>query len=117
MSMSHPDQLLFVISVPPMIEDQIIDWLLERDEAAGFPSLAVSGHSSDPVHLSVAEKVSGKQRRLQFQVQIRSRDLDPFMAGLRHEFAGTDLHFWVLPLMAAGSLRSADVPANAGPPI
>jgi Protein of unknown function (DUF3240) len=102
------DALLFVISVPPMLEDQMIDWLLEREESAGFTSIPVSGHSSDPMHLTIAEKVSGKQRRLQFQVQISASDLAPFTAGLEQEFGGADLHYWVVPLMAAGSLsRSA----------
>ncbi|MGW8369547.1 MAG: DUF3240 family protein [Gammaproteobacteria bacterium] len=107
------DALLFVISVPPMLEDQMIDWLLERDEAAGFTSVAVSGHSSDPLHLTIAEKVSGRQRRLQFQVQIAASDLEAFTGGLTSEFAGTDLHYWVLPLLAAGSLHA--VPRTSEP--
>lgn len=109
MSTAVTDQILFVLSVPPMLEDQIIDWLLERDEATGFTSLNVNGHSSDPAHLTVAEKVSGRQRRLQFQVQIPGRALEAFLSGLEQAFAGADLHYWVLPLLAAGRL-----PARAG---
>ena len=100
------DQILFVLSAPPMLEDQLIDWLLERDEATGFTSLNVNGHSSDPLHLTVAEKVSGRQRRLQFQVHIRGAALEAFRSGLEQTFTGADLHYWVLPVLAAGSLHS-----------
>lgn len=100
-----PRQYLYVISISPTLEDQLIDWLLERDDAGGFSSSAISGHSSDPEHLTIAEKVSGKQRRLQFQVQIDAGALERFTADLSAEFDGTDLHYWVIALAASGSLH------------
>jgi hypothetical protein len=109
LSESSGRQLLYVISIPPSLEDQLIDWLLERAEPRGFSSVPISGHSSDPSHLSVAEKVSGKQRRLQFQVQVDAGQIEPFTVGLRAEFEGTDLHFWVIPLALWGSLREPHV--------
>jgi hypothetical protein len=107
MSEPYRPQLLYVISIPPSLEDQLIDWLLDRAEPAGFSSSSISGHSSDPSHLSVAEKVSGKQHRLQFQVQIDAAQVEPFTAGLRAEFDGSDVHFWAIPLALSGSLHDA----------
>jgi len=107
MSVTPSAQCLYVISIAPSLEDQLIDWLLERDDSGGFSSSTISGHSSDPSHLTIAEKVSGKQRRLQFQVQIEFTELDRFTADLREEFAGADLHYWVVPLAASGSLHGS----------
>ncbi len=106
------DQVLFVISIPPALEDQLIDWLLERDGAAGFTSWPSSGHSSDAARLSTSEKVSGKQRRLTFEVQLPAERLSTFTAGLRESFGGADVHYWVVPLLDAGSLRGRG-PAGA----
>lgn len=100
-------QLLFVISIPPTLEDQLIDWLLERDGSPGFSSTAISGHSADPSRLSTAEKVTGKQRRTQFQVQIEAAEQRDFTARLGDAFEGADVHYWVVPLLAAGSLAGA----------
>jgi hypothetical protein len=99
-------ELLYVLSCPPALEERVVDWLLERGEAQGFTSSTAHGHSSDPAHLSVAEKVSGKQRRVQFQVQIAGADLESFTDALRLEFRGADLHYWVIPVALSGSTRN-----------
>ncbi len=105
--MDATNAVLFVISVSPALEDQLIDWLLERDGAPGFSSWPSSGHSSDPARLSATEKVSGKQRRLTFQVQLPAARLPAFTAALREDLAGADVHYWVVPLVDAGSLRGS----------
>jgi len=98
------EQVLIVLTGPPTLESQLVDWLLSRDDGLGFSSSAVHGHSTRHDHLSIAEQVSGWQRRLQIQVQLDRSLLERFIAELAEEFTGTDLHYWVIPLLAGGDL-------------
>jgi len=97
-------QVLIVLTSPPALESQLIDWLLSREEGIGFTSCAVHGHSANYGHLSIAEQVIGRQRRQQLQVLLRHSLLDLFLESLVSEFAGTDLHYWVVPVLAGGRL-------------
>ena len=99
-----PSQVLIVITSPPSLESQIVDWLLSQDGGTGFSSATVHGHSTEHDHLSIAEQVSGRQRRVQFQVRISTTRFDDFLAALEAEFNGADLHYWVVPLLAGGHL-------------
>ena len=104
MSTASTDRVLAVISSPPSLESPLVDWLLARDGGSGFSSVAIHGHSTQHGHLSIAEQVSGRQRRLQFQVQLPKVELDRFLDDLKVEFGGADLHYWVLPVIAGGHL-------------
>jgi hypothetical protein len=98
------EQVLVVITSPPSLESQLVDWLLSQEGGIGFSSTAVNGHSARHDHLSIAEQVSGRQRRLQFQVQLAGHRLDRFLNTLKAEFGGADLHYWVVPVIAGGHL-------------
>ena len=104
MSASEHGQVLVVITSPPSLESQLVDWLLSQDGGTGFSSATVHGHSTHHDHLSVAEQVSGRQRRVQFQVQLDDGRLTGFLSNLKAEFDGADLHYWVLPVLAGGHL-------------
>lgn len=104
MNVLSTEQVLIVITTPPALESQLVDWLLSQDEGTGFSSTTVHGHSTQHDHLSIAEQVSGRQRRLQFQVQLNMDHLNRFLETLKSEFAGADLHYWVMPVLAGGHL-------------
>lgn len=97
---------LLVLSAPPALEEALIDWLLEHGEGAGFTSHPVSGHSSRHGHLSLAEQVSGRQRRVQFQVHAEAGRIQAILQGLRRDFTGSDVHYWVAPLVMSGHLKT-----------
>ena len=99
------EQVLVVLTGSPALESQLIDWLLLQEGGLGFTSSTVHGHSTQHDHLSIPEQVSGRQRRLQFQVQLNRNLLDEFLSKLAAEFAAADLHYWVVPLLAGGHLR------------
>lgn len=105
MTNAHFDQALVVLNVPPSLEEAIIDWLLARQDGAGFTSIAASGHSACHQGLSAAEQVSGRQRRLQFQIQMRTESVDAFLASARATFGTADVHYWVLPMSTGGHLN------------
>jgi hypothetical protein len=102
MNIPMPNRVLVVITSPPSLESQIVDWLLATQDGVGFSSVAAHGHSTRHDHLSIAEQVSGRQKRIQFQVQIDGRQLDSLLEELKSEFGGADLHYWVVPVLAGG---------------
>lgn len=102
----NPEQQLLVLSAPPRLEEAIIDWLLEHGEGAGFTSRNVNGHSSRHGHLSLAEQVSGRQRRVQFQVHAEAERVQVMLQGLYRDFTGSDIHYWVAPLVLSGNLET-----------
>ena len=105
MSAAATENVLVVITSPPALEGQLVDWLLSKQgNGIGFSSTPIHGHSTRHDHLSVAEQVIGRQRRVQFQVQIAYDLLEAFLQRLRAEFGGADLHYWVVPVLAAGQL-------------
>jgi hypothetical protein len=100
------EAVLVAVNVPPVLEDAIVDWLLERNSPA-FTSYNVQGHSARHDHLSVSEQVSGRQRRLQFEVQLGTAALETFLADLVEAFAGSDLYYWATSIVATGHLGRA----------
>ena len=104
MSASLTEQVLVAITIPPAIESQLVDWLLSQDGGTGFSSATIHGHSTRHDHLSIAEQVSGREKRMQFQIQMSGRRLDGFIEMLTADFGGADLHYWVLPVLAGGHL-------------
>lgn len=96
---------LLVLSAPPALEEALIDWLLEYGKGAGFTTQPVSGHSSRHGQLSLAEQVSGRERRVQFQVHAMSERVEAMLQGLRQDFIGSNIHYWVAPLVMAGNLE------------
>ncbi|BCO32821.1 hypothetical protein TspCOW1_29240 [Thiohalobacter sp. COW1] len=101
----NPEHHLLVLTAPPALEEALIDWLLEHGEGAGFTTQPVSGHSSRHGQLSLAEQVSGRQRRVQFQVHAGSERIEHLLQGLRRDFNGSDVHYWVAPLVMSGHLE------------
>jgi hypothetical protein len=97
------ESLLHLI-VPTSVEDALTEWLLERDDVPGFSSLPVSGHGSSEHSMSLAEQVAGRSRRVLFLVQLTEPVVERLLQELRGDFAGTGLHWWVLPVIAAGRL-------------
>jgi hypothetical protein len=101
------NEALIVLNSPPDIEETVIDWLLGRSDSTGFTSFPVFGHSTRHSGLSAVEQVTGRQRRQQFQVQISADRVDAFLEDCRDSFGAAGIHFWVVPLVAGGNLKTA----------
>lgn len=106
MTILQSDQALVVLNAPPNLEESVIDWLLARDDGAGFTSFPVFGHSTSHSHLSAAEQVSGRERHQQFQIQLGADAVDSFVSDIRKSFGAAGIRFWILPLHASGHLTS-----------
>lgn len=108
MTLAATDQVMVVLTTSPSLQEPVVDWLLEHIEGGGFTGVPVSGHSSRLEGLSAAEKVSGRQQRYQFQIQMPAEKAEGFLESFREAFSGTDIRYWVMPVMAGGSLRNPD---------
>lgn len=95
-------QLLVTLTAPPAIEEALVDWLLQVESHAGFTSQRANGHSSRVEGLTLAEQVAGRKNQVRFQLHIPEEDLPRFMDGLKADFAGTGIHYWVAPLVDFG---------------
>ena len=100
MTTTNDSQVLVVLTSSPAVENELIDWLLSREDEIGFTSCAVHGHSANYDHLSIAEQVIGRQRRHQIQVLLQQSLLDEFLSSLVAELGDIDLHYWVVPVLA-----------------
>ncbi len=91
-------QALVVITIVPNLEEPLIDWLLGREQPTGFTSMTVYGHGSRHEYLSTAEQVSGRQRRVQFQIEMAMDQVEPFVQELRTDFEGAHMRYRIQPL-------------------
>lgn len=98
-------KLIVTLDVAPTLEERVVDWLLSSDTAEGFTTFATYGHGSRHDELSVAEQVSGRQKRVAFRAEIEAGALDVFLESLRSRFAGSDVRYFVTPVVASGQLR------------
>ena len=107
MSIDGGGEALVILNVSPELEEALIDWLLEREDGSGFTSFPVQGHSTRHEGLSIAEQVSGRQRRHQFQVELAAGRVDEFLEALEGALGGAGIHYWVMPLVRSGRFGAA----------
>ena len=94
------------INVAPAGEERVIDWLLGLEDVAGFTSYAAFGHGASHEDLTIAEQVTGRQRRVEIRLEIGLPGLDAFVTALTAAFSGTDLYYFVQPVLRSGHLRA-----------
>jgi hypothetical protein len=98
----NPQEYLVTLNVPPTLEEAIVDCLLTFETEEGFSSFPVSAHDHKNQNLSIAEQVAGRQDQIRFQMYIPEQDLPVFLNKLKHEFSGSGIHYWVLPVIENG---------------
>lgn len=93
-------KILLVLNIPPALEDDMVDYLLEMEEVRGFTSFAAQGHGGGE-QLTVTEQVSGRRKRVQFEIIIDEEIADRVIAGLSTR-VGKDIAYWQLPVSGIG---------------
>lgn len=101
--MTH-ELFLVTINVSSSLEESMVDCLLTFETAQGFSSFPVNAHDHRNQGLSIAEQVSGRQRKMRFQMFIDKAHLPQLLSKIKTEFAGTGLHYWVMPVLEHGEL-------------
>lgn len=95
-------EYLVTLNIPPSLEEMMVDSLLMLETEHGFSSFPVSAHHYDNKGLSLAEQVTGRQKRIRFQMYVPVQELPALLAQLRQEFAGSGIQYWVLPVIENG---------------
>lgn len=98
------DNFLVTLIAPPSLEENLVDWLLCHEGRYGFTSFAVAGHAGHHQGLSLGEQVAGRKKQVRFEMHVLETDLAELIAGLKRDFAGTGLHYWVSPVQECGTL-------------
>jgi hypothetical protein len=95
-------EFLVTLNVPTGLEEAIVDCLLTFESEHGFSSFPVYAHDHRNEGLSLAEQVSGRQKRLRFQMYVEEAVLAALLAQLREEFSGAGIRYWVMPVIDNG---------------
>ncbi len=101
--MTH-DTFLVTINVSPALEEAMVDCLLTFENAQGFSSFPVNAHDHRHQGLTIAEQVTGRQRKIRFQMYIGKEQLPALLSKLKAEFSGTGLRYWVVPVLEHAEL-------------
>jgi hypothetical protein len=86
------DLCILVLNLAPELEENLIDYLLGFDQIEGFTSFQVHGHGEHH-RLSVSEQVSGRRKRVQYEVFIDPSVVPGILAGLAGA-VGRDIVYW-----------------------
>lgn len=95
-------EYLVTLNIPPSLEEMMVDSLLLLETEHGFSSFPVSAHHHENLGLSLAEQVTGRQKRIRFQMYVPVQKLPELLEQLRHEFSGSGIQYWVLPVIENG---------------
>ncbi len=98
------EEFLITLNVPPSLEEAIVDCLLTFEAEHGFSSFPVSAHDHKNEGLSLAEQVTGRQRKIRFQMYVAKMDLAALVSRLKADFSGSGIHYWVLPVIEKGTI-------------
>lgn len=95
---------LLNLVVSPEVESIVTDWLLEQAVVSGFSSHPIAGHGSSEQSMTLAERVAGTRRQVLFQFELPCDDASTLLDGIRAQFAGSGMHFWLQPVLQSGHL-------------
>lgn len=93
---------LFTLDVPPGLEEETVDCLLMLESEYGFSSFPVNSHDHKNEGLSLVEQVSGRQKKIRFQMYVPEDGLAQLLDQLKDEFSGSGIKYWVLPVIENG---------------
>lgn len=96
----NPKYLLRV-NIPPSLEEEFLDALLEKETVTGYQAFNTTGHGQVG-SMTVAEQVAGRRNRVQFEVVLEEEILGDVLDHLKSEFPNPDIVYWVLPVIDSG---------------
>lgn len=98
------ETFLVTINVPPSLEEAMVDCLLTMETAQGFSSFPVNAHDHRNQGLTLIEQVTGRQRKIRFQMYIDKQHVAALLNRLKAEFPNSGIHFWVVPVVEHGEI-------------
>lgn len=101
---SNSGAYLITLVAAPGLEETLVDWLLAHESSYGFTGDTVNGHSSQQQGLKLEEQVAGRRRQVRFDMHVPQVELAALLERLKLDFAGTGLHYWIVPVVESGRL-------------
>ena len=99
----NPEEYLVTLNVPVELEELMVDCLLMFESEHGFSAFPVNSHDHHRnERLSLIEQVTGRHRKVRFQMYIAATDLPLFIKNLKENCTHTGIHYWVLPVIESG---------------
>lgn len=95
--------MLLTIIASPVMEEELIDWLLTRPNITGFTSQTSNGHGSRH-SMNLAEQVTGRRRQITLMIQLEKQVSGSIIVELKQRFSGSGIHYWVMPISESGSI-------------
>ena len=105
MADAEAGKVLVTLDVAPELEERIVDWLLARPDVATFTSSPVSAYGADSRGFSVAEQVSGQQRRVELAIEVPADAVEGWLRDLATAFVAVDVSYRVTPVLLSGRLH------------
>lgn len=96
------EEFLVILNVPPSLEDAMVDCLLTFEYDQGFSSFPINTHDHKNEGLSLAEQVTGQQRKIRFQMLVLQDDLPALIKKIKARFSSAGIHYWVVPVVENG---------------
>lgn len=96
-------EYLVTLNVPPALEGMMVDNLLTLEFERGFSGFPVYAHHHENQGLSITEQVTGRQKRIRFQMYVDGMNLALLLANLRENFSGSGIQYWVMPVLESGA--------------
>ncbi|MDT8397115.1 MAG: DUF3240 family protein [Pseudomonadales bacterium] len=93
---------LLILNAPPELEEDLVDYLLSLPVVEGFTSYQVNGHGENS-NLSVAEQVSGRRRRIQYELLTGENAVAEILAGIAAN-VGRDIVYWQQAVFNSGRI-------------
>lgn len=93
--------VLLRLSIPPTLEEEVVNALLNDDRIRGYQMWAAEGHGEHGA-MSTAEQVAGHRRRVVMEVQLEQAVAAQVLESLRAELPLKDIVYWVLPVLSSG---------------
>jgi len=100
--MNHENYLV-MINAEPAIEEAMVDYLLSLENSQGFTSFPIYAHDHQQ-NLSILEQVVGRKRHIQFQMYVHKNKVSQLITGLKADFTGSGVNYWVLPVIEHGAI-------------
>ncbi|MGJ5208666.1 DUF3240 family protein [Bradyrhizobium sp. HKCCYLR20261] len=89
--------------VPQGLRAEVLDHLAEQtDLVTGFTASDAAGHGARARLRSPSERVQGHANEIVVQIVLQEKDLERLLQRLGSAFAGTQLVYWAVPVIAFG---------------
>lgn len=95
------ENYLLRMNIPPNLEEEFVDALLDNPLVEGYQCYPTSGHGQVGA-MSVTEQVAGRRNRVQFEVVLDAEVVDAVLEGLKSALPISDIVYWLVPIAASG---------------